>query len=145
MNDLTTAKQLLDSDPEYTCALCLDGKRAVSRGRGISPLLAVLNGKEKWENACAADTVVGRAAALMYALIGVKAVYARVAEEGAAEVFRKHGIVLDCEKLVENIINRKGTGMCPMNIAVQDVSSPQKAYAALKTAYTGESAKWITI
>ena len=136
MDDLTAAKRLLDENPENTCALSLHGKSAVSRGRGISPLLSVLDGKENWKGACAADTVVGRAAALLYCFIGVRAVYARVAEDGAAKVF---------ELRTENIITRKGTGMCPRNVAVRNISSPKEAYAVLKEAYDGESAKWLSV
>ncbi len=145
MDDLTAAKRLLDENPENTCALSLHGKSAVSRGRGISPLLSVLDGKENWKDACAADTVVGRAAALLYCLIGVRAVYARVAEDGAAKVFEERGIELVFERRTENIINRKGTGMCPMNVAVRNISSPKEAYAVLKEAYDGESAKWLSV
>lgn len=142
MDDLTKAKELLESHPEYTCALCFNGERAVSRGRGISPILALLQAGAQCERACVADTVVGRAAALLYALLGVKGVYARTAERGAKEIFIEQGIQIVYGECVENIINRKGTGLCPMNIAVKDITSPKRAYEVLKEAYTGERAEW---
>ena len=80
----------------------------------------------------AADKVVGKAAALLYALMGVSSLYASVISEGALTVCKSFGISVEYGALAQNIINRRGDGFCPMEQAVADISDPQTAFNAGK-------------
>ncbi|MBR5529770.1 MAG: DUF1893 domain-containing protein [Oscillospiraceae bacterium] len=131
--DLQTAKAQL-AEKDYTCVLCLDGKLATSRQRGVKPLLNWLENPELGRGFCAADKVVGRATAYLYSLLGAKAVYANVMSKSALEVLEKEGIAAAYGQLVPYIVNRKGDGMCPMEAATLQVHTPQEALIAVKKA-----------
>jgi ribonuclease R len=80
----------------------------------------------------AAGKVVGRATAFLYCLLGVKTVYANVMSRPAAQVLENSGITAQWGKLVEGIINRKGTGPCPFEAAVMEIDDPEEALAAIR-------------
>ena len=80
----------------------------------------------------AADKIVGKAAAMLYVILGVKAVYSPVMSETAAEVFTNYNIAYEYDELTQNIINRNGDGICPMEETVKNISDPTEGFAALK-------------
>ena len=75
----------------------------------------------------AADKIVGRAAAFLYVLLGVKEVYAEVLSEKARPVFDRYGITVFSGTETEEIINRDKTGICPMEKAVENTENPEEA------------------
>lgn len=129
--DLLKAKELLKSNG-FTCVLCRDECTVTSTERGIKPLMGLLDGGKSFDGFSAADKIVGRAAAFLYVLLGVREVYAQVLSENAAVIFEKYGIGFSYGVLTEEIINRKGTGLCPMELTVKDISEPEKALEMLK-------------
>lgn len=130
-NDLIKACALLDAG-NYTCVLCKEDATYTATARGVAPLLYWVNENLDLRGFSAADRVVGRGAAFLYVLLGVKEVYAHVMSHPAAQVLRDHGIAVSSENYVEGIINRKGTGPCPFEAAVMDITDPQKALAAIR-------------
>ncbi len=119
-----------------TCVIT-DGVRTFeSRERGVSPLLAFLRSGEIPPDCVAADRVVGKAAAFLYVLLRVRAVQAHVMSRPACEVFERYGIEWSADQVVEAIRNRAGTGFCPMESAVRDVTDaalvPDILYAVLE-------------
>ena len=130
--DLRRAKEALDADETVTLAVCSDGELTVSREKGIRPLLALAQDGADLKDACAADRIVGKAAAMLYALMGVKEVYAQVLGKKGSAVLERYGIAYAYDTLTENIINRSGTGLCPMEEAVKDVEEPREAFAAIE-------------
>ena len=58
----------------------------------------------------AADKVVGKGAAFLYVMAGVKEVYASVMSEKAAALLSEYGIDGFCGQKVDRIRNRQGTG-----------------------------------
>ncbi len=131
MTDLENAKQLL-LEKDFTCVLCRDQDIRTSRFRGVKPLVSWYAGQEDAAGFCAADKVVGKATAFLYVLLGAKAVYAGVISHSALQVLTDHHIAAEYDLLVENIINRKGDGICPFEEAVLDIQEPQEAYAAIR-------------
>lgn len=130
VNDLEKAKQLL-MDGKYTCVLCADGNYTTTMLRGVKPLVQWLQAKDAPKGFCAADKVVGKATAYLYCLLGAKAVYASVMSRPAAHILRKYDIYTECERLVENIINRTGDGICPFEETVLNIDEPEAAYQAI--------------
>ena len=47
-------------------------------------------------------------------------------------VLRRHGIAASQDKLVKNIINRAGTGICPFEEAVLTIHTPEEALTAIR-------------
>lgn len=129
--DLERAKSLLSAN-DLTCAIVKDGFVYEEKSRGVKPLLGLLERGDCPKGASAADKVVGKAAAFLYVLLGVKDVYALVVSDLAAEVFGRFGIGLTYEKRVPMIRNRTDTGFCPMESAVLDIDDPQKAPGAIR-------------
>lgn len=131
--ELEKARQLLDNG-NHTCVL-LRGETVITDDRrGIRPLMELLEKQSSVKEFFAADKVVGKAAAFLYCLLGVKAVYAHVISQPAAEVLACYGIALEYDTMVNAIRNRTNTGFCPMETAVWEISDPQDALQALKTA-----------
>jgi len=131
MKDLEKAKrELLEHD--YTCVICRGDVMHSSTFRGVKPLVQWLDQKLNVKEYYAADKVVGRATAFLYVLLGVAAVYAHVISKPALAVLENNHILVQYETLVENIINRKGTGICPFEEAVLNISEPLDAYQAIR-------------
>ena len=124
------AKNLLQTQG-YTCVLHKDGHVLTATERGVKPLVRWLTEKAQVRGYCAADKVVGKATAYLYVLLGVSAVHAQVMSISAAQVLSAHGIEASQDTLVENIINRQGTGICPFEAAVLDIHNPEEALAAI--------------
>ena len=81
--------------------------------RGVFSLLDLIEKKEyNLSEFSAADKVVGRGAALLYAKMGIKEVYASVMSEKAKEIFECYSVPYFYDTIVPFIINRKGDGMC---------------------------------
>jgi len=131
MTDLERAKALL-SGSEYTCVLCLDDMTFTSTANGIKPLNWWLRDGCRFEGFSAADRVIGRAAAFLYVLLGVKEVYADVLSESAIGVLDQNDIKWSYGRLVKNILNRTGDDLCPMEKIALGHNDPDEAYTALK-------------
>ena len=118
-------------DGGYTCVLS-DGKSIVtSKDRGVAPLLQLIECGGDYRGYFAADKVVGAAAALLYAYMGVAELCALVMSERAAQVCERHGIAYRCDRVVPHIINRKGDGVCPMEQAVAQTDDPRAAVSII--------------
>lgn len=129
--NLKKALDLLNSG-NYTCVACKEEVVYTTTQRGVAPLLNWLDSKTDLKDFSAADRVVGRGAAFLYCLLGVKEVYALVMSRPAAEVLQSHGILADAGTFVEGIINRTGTGPCPFEAAVMDIQDTQEALNAIR-------------
>ena len=128
MHDLEKAISFL---PEHTCVLCRGEAIYASTKTGIAPMLEWIAEGTDLRGFSAADKIVGKAAALLFVLSGVKEVYGQVVSRSALTVLDHHHIPYRYTACVPYIINRKGDGMCPMEETVQNISDPQNAYKAL--------------
>lgn len=129
MTDFERAKNNLAG---HTICLCKDGKCLYSDLKGISPMMAFIDGNADLSGYCVADTVVGKAAALLFVKCGISKVYAKVLSEYGKKVLEAYNISYEYETLTERIINRAGTDSCPMEKAVADTDSPDEAVVLLK-------------
>lgn len=132
MTDLEQAKTLLASDNGYTCVLCRGDQVYTSTIRGVAPMVDFLAQGTDLTDFSAADRVVGRAAAFLFAHAGVRAVYAPVMSDGALQLFAQYDIQAQCDTVTETIINRSGTDRCPMEKAVTGIDTPEEALSAIQ-------------
>ncbi|MBQ4088109.1 MAG: DUF1893 domain-containing protein [Clostridia bacterium] len=99
--------------------------------RGIAHVIA-LHESGKLKNAFVADKIVGKAAAMIFSLGGVKGCYGENVSESAVKWLKAHGIPFTYTNCSEYIVNRKGDGMCPMEETVLHMEDAEKALLALK-------------
>lgn len=119
--------------PEITCAVARDGAvRYTASGLGVKPLLAVYREQPALlKGASVADTVIGKAAAVILVLAGAKEAYGQIMSRAAIDYMDAHGIAHHCGEEVPLILNRTGDGSCPLEASVASLTDPQEAYAAL--------------
>ena len=134
MAEITTALALLRERLEgenLTCIIQKGDRTFTSRLRGIRPLLDWITQGEDLRGGYAADRIVSKAAAMLYVMMGVKGVFAEVLSESGLAVLRKYGVHTEYSVLTPNIINRTGTGLCPMEQTVIAIDEPSEAYVAI--------------
>lgn len=130
MKTLDKARKMLEN--HALAIVCGDTAQSYDE-RGIKTLLSILSDNpDLLCGASVADKVVGKAAALLMVKGNVKEVYAEVISESAIEIFRKYRIPFAYGTIAAKIINRSGTGMCPMEQTVVDIDNPDDAFDALK-------------
>ena len=95
--------------------------------RGVSDLWQLLHEEPALlRGGFIADKVVGKGAAALMAAGGVRGVYARVLSRPALELLDGAGIPVEYERLVRNIINRAGDGICPVESLCADARTPEE-------------------
>lgn len=129
MTDLDRARTAL---PGHTLALCRGGEVVTSDLRGVMPMLGFLREGRDLSGFCAADRVVGRAAAMLFAKAGVRTVFAEVMSDGAVALLAAHGIDASCDVRTAAIENRQKTGLCPMESAVAGIEDIDAGIAAIR-------------
>lgn len=130
MNDINKAKDIF-SDGGYSCVLCRGNSVFTSSEKGIKRLVDFCAESGAFSGFSAADKIVGKAAAFLYAKMGVVRVFAQVLSTGGEQVLRKYGIEYEYDTLCGEIINRTGTDICPMEKAVRTVEDCEEAYKIL--------------
>ncbi len=127
---LLNTKALLEKQ-SLTVAISNGKITYTSSKRGVAPLLDFIESGTELKGFSAADKVVGKAAAYLYVILGIKEVYAGIVSKLSLEVFSRYGIRAWYGTLVDGIINREGTGPCPMENAVRDIDDPKEAYSVI--------------
>lgn len=127
MLNFYTAQRILASG-EYTCLLRKNNCTYYSKQQGVKPLVAWLQSDVDFYDFSAADKVVGKGAAFLYILLGVRRVYASVISKPALKILQTYKINVEYDTLVESINNHKKDGICPFETAVMNVKDPDEAY-----------------
>ena len=116
----------------FTCVLCKGERVCSSSLRGVKPLLNWLDDGTDLMGFSAADKVVGRGAAFLYRLLGVRRVHACVISMPAVKVLRAGGVEVTWDSLTEGIRNRTNTGPCPIEAATADISELEEGLLAIR-------------
>ncbi len=115
---------------------------AHASGRGIAPLLKLYDDDlAALKGAVVVDKVVGRAAAAICVVAGVRQVYGCLMSEGAKQFLAAKGIPAEAEKIVPEILNREQKGLCPLEKAVKGIDDPAKMLAAIRKRLKSLAAK----
>lgn len=128
MTDIEIAKSNLSG---HTICLCKDGNCLYSERRGIAPMMNFIASGTDMRGYSVADLVVGKAAAMLFVLSGIKRVFAETLSKSGEEILKRYEIPYEYETLTDKIINRDGTDICPMEKAVSVTEDPQEAYNLL--------------
>lgn len=133
---ITAAAELLKKGG-FSC-VATDGYEIItSKGRGIQPLLDMIDDGRDLSGYAVADKIVGRAAAFLFVRLNVSEVYAETASRPALRVLEEHSIPVFYDTLTDSIMNREGTGLCPMETAVLNIEDPIEAEARLRQTLAG--------
>ena len=110
-----------------SCVVCKEEALRTFRERGVRDLYRLLKEEpETLRGAFVADKVVGKGAAALIVLGGVQGVFAEVASTPALELFRAAGIEAECACEVPHIVNRAGTGLCPVETLCLPLRTPEE-------------------
>lgn len=130
-NAVVSAKNLIENQ-KATCVVIKDGKILnVELGRGVRPVIALYE-QGLLQDAVVVDKIIGKAAAMVMVLGGVKSCYGLTMSRAALEFLQEKGVRVEYGTLTDHIINRKGDGICPMEQTVATLSDPAQALTALK-------------
>ena len=132
MEPLEQAKEQLKNEESATLAVVYGSETFTSRARGIAPLMGILaDNPGLLRGASVADRIVGRAAAFLMAKGGVKELDTDIVSEPAVRALEGFGIRASYRTVTPSIVNREGTGLCPMEQTVLEITDPEEAYLAL--------------
>ncbi|MBQ2889948.1 MAG: DUF1893 domain-containing protein [Clostridia bacterium] len=128
---LQSAKNLILSD-KATCVVIKEDKIvSIEHGSGIKPVIDLYY-QGFIRDAVIVDKIIGKAAAMIMVLGGVRACYGITVSKSAVEYLEKHNVPVEFDKCTEYIVNRKGDGICPMEETVKDIEDAKTALEALK-------------
>lgn len=101
--------------------------------RGVKDLYDILSTQpELLRGAFIADKVVGKGAAALMILGGIDSLYTDTISEAALELFARYNIEVKYDKLVPHIINRAGTGMCPVESLCKECGTAEECLPLIK-------------
>ena len=130
MNNIEKAKERLKNGASL---VLYDGKEFIEEnGKGLSPLLKLLSERNDLSRFCAADKIIGKAAAMLFSLLKIKSVYGEVLSRKAIPILEKYGINYSFGTVTDSIKNRYGTGICPMEQTVEGIDDADTALKAIK-------------
>lgn len=130
--DLDLARALLIANKDATLVAVRGDEIVVCRDRGVKPLLKMVAESRSLKGFSVADKVVGKAPALLYAVLGPEAVFSPVMSWTGRAVLLAAGIFVSHDVLVPHISNRAKSGQCPMDESVTNIWEPYEAVGVLE-------------
>lgn len=125
-------KTILEEE-NCACVIYNHDKIVICRGRGISDLFwYVENDIEFLRGAVVADRIVGKGAAALMTLGNVAEVFTYTISQSAAEFLKSHNVRFSADKTVPIIINRNGTGQCPVEALTAQCTSAKECLPLIK-------------
>lgn len=116
----------------YSCVIANGTDVRTFTQRGVADLYDLLqHAPDFLHGALIADKVVGKGAAALMVLGGIKQVYADVISESALQLLMDAGVKTGYGKTVSHIINRTHTDWCPIEKATRDLATPQEILPAI--------------
>ena len=128
---LASAKTIL-REGRATCVV-IQARKIVKTecGSGIKPVMALYE-SGSLQGALVADKIIGKAAAMLLVLGGVKRCYGEVMSRAGYEFLKEHGVEAEYGQMIEHIQNRTKDGVCPMEQTVETLTDPAEGYKALQ-------------
>ena len=101
--------------------------------RGVKDLYDILSTQpELLRGAFIADKVVGKGAAALMIIGGINSLYTDTISVTAQELFDRYKIEVKYDKLVPHIINRAGTGVCPVESLCKECNTAEECLPLIK-------------
>lgn len=116
----------------YSCVIRKGDETRTFRQRGLKDLWELCQSQDLFLNgAIIADKVVGKGAAALMILGGIKEVYADVISTPAVDLLKEHGIKTSFNETTDRIINRQGNGLCPVETLCINLQSVNEMYEVI--------------
>lgn len=116
----------------YSCVIRKGDETRTFRQRGVKDLWELCQSQDLFLNgAIIADKVVGKGAAALMILGGIKEVYADVISTPAVDLLKEHGIKTSFNETTDRIINRQGNGLCPVETLCINLQSVNEMYEVI--------------
>lgn len=132
--DIHRLKQILNQQKASLAIAADGGDIHLCFGKGVSDLHRLYTTMPVLlDGALAADKVVGKGAAALMILANVKEVYAEVISKPALRLFEDSNIPVAYTHLADNIINRKGDDICPVEKLCADAVTPGECLPLITT------------
>lgn len=126
----------------FSCVIASGSDVRTFSGKGVTDLRQLLHSSPAYLNGAAvADKVVGIAAAAIAVAGGVATVYADVISAGALRLLVAGGVAVSYDKLVTNIANRSGSGVCPLELACSGAAGVTEILANVENFFAGDVKK----
>ena len=123
---------ILFSSLIYLFVYCNNHEIRLFHERGVKDIYRLLKEEPDFLNGSfIADKVIGKAAAALMILGGVKEVFAGVISRPALSLFQSHGIEPEYKIETEYIINRTRTGWCPLESRCKNLETPEDFLAEI--------------
>lgn len=129
MNQLNNLKELLHNKNAALVVCYSNGEIKEYYQNRVKDIKEILKENSKaLEGAIVADKVIGKVAASLLTVAGVKEIYTDVISKLAIPVLEKNKVKYEFKEKVEYIKNNDGTGMCPMENKYKDEIDIKKIY-----------------
>lgn len=128
-------RELVDRlrDEDASCVIRNGAETRVFRERGVKDLFCLLETDPAFlAGALVADKVVGKGAAALMVLGGVRAVHAGVVSTPALGLFAVAHIPVEYGLEVPHIINRTKTGWCPVETLCRDCRTAEECLPLIR-------------
>ena len=110
----------------YSCVIANEGKILTFNQRGVADLYDLLTREPEFlKGALIADKVVGKGAAALMILGGIKELYTDVVSSNAMDLFQTSDVKVDFVQEVPFIWNRDHTGWCPVETMCSEEESAE--------------------
>ena len=125
MDNLNKAKTLLQ---DHSLVLVKENDIYIEDDKGLKPLLSFINKNINLKGFSLADKIIGRAAAFLIIKLNIKEVYTKTISKGAYELLIDNNVDISYDNMVDKILNKDKTGLCPMEECVININNPEDAY-----------------
>lgn len=110
---LKSARCRLEAE-KCSCVVVSGSLIVIGRERGVRDIWRLYSTSTLLKGAVVADKVVGKGAAALLTAGGVARLYAAVISRPAHQMLVGNGVDVTYATIVDNIINRAATGVCPL-------------------------------
>ncbi|MBE5822014.1 MAG: DUF1893 domain-containing protein [Clostridiales bacterium] len=129
MTNLEIVKQRLYEKQASLIVMFNSGEIKEYYNKRVQDIVSILKENNNALNgAIIADKVIGKVAASLFTVAGVKLIYANTISEFAISILEKNNIKYEYKNRVDYIINNSKTGMCPMEEKFKDEYDLTKIY-----------------
>lgn len=117
----------------YSCVIANGDRIRTFTQRGVADLYDLLVQEPEFlHGASVVDKVIGKAAASLMVLGGVREVYTHTISQPALQLLQEAGVMVTCDEVVDHIINRDRTGWCPLEQASRDLHSAKEIFPVIE-------------
>ena len=136
---IRTGEQMLEMLNEQGLSLLVynDSVLTPYNKSGIQDLLQIAeNNPSQLLGATVADKIIGKAAAALMIICGVREVHTNIICTQAKELLEKEGIEVHAKEVVPRILNKDQSGQCPMDARLEGIEDAEECVQILRHVFS---------